>query len=318
MSRQKITVLLLGGGRRVSIAGLLKKSGTRIGYEVEIVSYELNLRMPISIEGKVEQGLPWNDPDIVADIVRVATEHEATIVLPMVDGAIEIAAKCREFLPDVYIPVSDFEISSKMFDKVEAAKAFKAANLPIPQTYSVINAEVPAIAKPRKGTSSRGIKVFHNMDELMHLDNLQDYIVQEFIENFKEYTVDAFISTEGEIMVTVPRLRIEVQGGEATRTETVRNERLQSMARDVIEAFSLRGPVNIQFLHDLDRDRFLLLEVNPRLGSGVVCSIYAGAPITDYILQESLRVPLRPCDDWSDHTLMARYQKEVIFFDDRD
>ena len=59
------------------------------------------------------------------------------------------------------------------------------------------------------------------------------------------------------------------------------------------------------------------MEVNPRLGGGVVCSIYAGAPFTDYILQESMDVPISPCDDWTDGTLMTRYWKEVVFFKNR-
>lgn len=313
MSQKKIVVMMLGGARRVSVAEQLRNSGTRIGCNVELVSYELTQQVPISIVSQVVVGLKWTDPDVIDDIVRVAIENEVSIILPFVDGAIEIASKCRERLPNVFIPVGDFETSRKMFDKIEAAAAFRKAGLPIPSTYTAVNAEVPAIAKPRKGSSSRGIFIFHNMDELMHLENLENYLIQEYIPHFDEYTVDCYVSVSGEILVTVPRLRIEVQGGEATRTETVRNATLERMSRDVIEAFSLRGPVTIQFLHDLDRDRYLLLEVNPRLGSGVVCSIHAGAPITDYILQEALGIPVTRYDDWADRTLMARYQKEVIF-----
>lgn len=313
MSQKKTVVMMLGGARRVSVAEQLRRSGEKIGCDIELVSYELSPQVPISIVSEVVVGLKWTDPDVVDDIVRVATEHEVSIILPFVDGAIEIASRCSERLPDVFIPVGDFETSRKMFDKIQAAAAFTKAKLPIPKTYTAVNAEVPAIAKPRKGSSSRGIFVFHNMDELMHLENLENYLVQEYIPHFDEYTVDCYVSASGEILVTVPRLRIEVQGGEATRTQTVRNPVLEKMSRDVIQAFSLRGPVTIQFLHDRDRERFLLLEVNPRLGSGVVCSIHAGAPITDYILQEALGIPVKPCNDWIDRTLMARYQKEVIF-----
>lgn len=314
MNQQKLVVLMLGGARRVSMAELLKRSGQRLGYEIEIVSYELDERVPIALVGKVIVGLKWNDPEVVADLMRVIDEYEVNIVLPFVDGAIEIASQLRDKCPGIFVPVSDFEISSAMFDKVAAAAKFKEAGIPIPRTYSVISAEMPAIAKPRKGSASRGIKIFHNIEDLMHLDNLSDYLVQEYIEHNEEYTVDCYVSRQGEPLVCVPRKRLEVMGGEATRTETCHNEVLHELSRKVLSIFNFRGPVTLQFLHDLDQDRYLLMEINPRLGGGVICSIYAGAPITDYILQESLGVPVKPCTDWADHTLMARYQKEAIFF----
>ena len=315
MKNQELTILFLGGARRVSLAELLKRSGKRIGYDIKIVSYELTEDVPISLEAKVVKGLRWDDPDVVDDIGRVIKEYEVDVILPFVNGAIEVASMCRDRYRDVFVPVTDFDIVSRLFDKSEAAKTFKEAGLPIPRTYSVLNAEVPAIAKPRKGGSSRGIHIFRNMEELMHLNDLQNYLLQEYIENCKEYTVDCYISHAGDILVTVPRERLEIMGGKSTRTRTCRNEILENLCREVIEKFSLRGPVNLQFLHDLDADRYLLMEVNPRLGGGVICSIYAGAPITDYIIREALGVELKPCSDWASGTLMARYFKEAIFFE---
>lgn len=314
MNYPKLTILMLGGARRVSMAELLKRSGSRIGYDVEIVSYELLETVPIAVVAKVVKGLKWSDPGVVEDIERVVKENEVNIILPFVDGAIEIASLCKERMPDVFVPVSDFEASAGMFDKTEAAKLFKEAGIPIPRTYSVLNAEMPAIAKPRKGSASRGIKIFYNIDDLMHLEHLSDYLVQEYIEHNREYTVDCYVSQKGEIMVTVPRERLEVMGGEVTRTVTCRIPELEAMSREVIDKFRLFGPVTLQFLHDTDTDRFLLMEVNPRLGGGCICSIYAGAPITDYILDEALGINIKPCDDWAGGVLMARYQKETIFF----
>lgn len=312
---KKINIMMLGGARRVSMAELFKRSGERIGREVSIVSYELMEQVPIALVGKVVVGLRWNDPNVVADIVRVAKEYEIDIILPFVGGAVEVASKVKPHLPDVFIPVSDFEVSRTMFDKLSAAKAFEKAGIPIPRTYTAINAKMPAIAKPRKGSSSRGIKIFHTLDELMQLENFSEYLVQEYIQNNDEYTVDCYVSQEGEILTVVPRCRLEIMGGEVTRTITCRNAKLDALSRMVIRTFNLRGPVTLQFLHDLDKDRYLLMEVNPRLGGGVVCSIYAGAPITDYIIDESRGISLLPCDDWAYNTLMARYLKEAIFYE---
>lgn len=309
-----INILMLGGARRVSMAEQLIRSGQRMGAEVKIISYELMREVPIAIIAEVIIGLKWSDPKVVDDICRICKEKEINIVLPFVDGAIEIAARCKELLPDVFIPVIEPGLAEKMFDKVEAAKLFRDGNFEIPLTYNAINAELPAIAKPRHGSASRGIKIFNNMDELMHLENLQEYLVQEFIENNREYTIDCYISQEGEILTTVPRIRLEVMGGEVTRSMTVREDELIRLSREVVEYFGFRGPVTLQFLEDMDRQRFLLMEINPRLGGGVLCSIFAGAPITDYIIREAMGMKVNPADDWISGTLMARYQKEAIFF----
>lgn len=315
MKNPKLTVLLLGGARRVSLAEHFKRSGQRIGYKVDIVSYDLSEEVPVALEAKVIKGLRFSSPDVVADIKRVVSEFDVNIILPIVNNSIEIASILKKELPDVFVPVTDFENASSLFDKADAAKVFKEAKLPIPRTYSVLSAQMPAIAKPRKGGSSRGIQIFNNIEDLMHLQDLHNYLLQEYIEHKREYTVDCYIDNEGEILTTVPRERLEIMGGESTRTITCHNKVLEDLSREVINHFSLRGPINLQFLHDLDTDRYLLMEVNPRLGGGVICSIYAGAPIVDYIIDESLGVKLQPCTDWASGTLLARYFKEAVFYE---
>lgn len=314
MAKPKLTVLMLGGARRVSMAEQLQRSGERHGYDIRIVSYELDVQVPIATVGKVVTGLRWDDPGVVDDILRIVIEHEAKIILPFVDGSISVAAQCKEKMPELFVPVSDRDTSALLFDKILAAKAFKEAEIPIPTTYKIIDAEMPVIAKPRFGSASRGIQVFDDIEDLMHLKNISDYLLQAYIEEKKEYTVDCYVAQDGNILVTVPRERLEIMGGEVTRTITTRIPQLEEMSRDIIRKFELRGPVTLQFLYDIRRNRFLLMEINPRLGGGVICSIYAGAPIPDYILSEALKIPVRPCDDWIDRTLMARYQKETIFF----
>ncbi|MCH5214539.1 MAG: ATP-grasp domain-containing protein [Muribaculaceae bacterium] len=314
MGRPILTVLMLGGARRVSMAELLKRAGERLGYDIQIVSYELDTKVPIATVGKVVRGLAWKDEGVVDDILRVVIEHEVKIILPFVDGSISVAARCKQKMPDLFVPVSDPETSMMMFDKKLAAEAFKNAGIPIPTTYKIIDAEMPVIAKPRFGSASRGIHIFHHMDDLMHLDNISEYLLQEYLVDKKEYTVDCYVSQEGEILVSVPRERLEVMGGEVTRTVTTRIPELEKMSRDIIRSFNLFGPVTLQFLYDMRSSRYLLMEINPRLGGGVICSVYAGAPIPDYILREALGAAVEPCEDWANNCLMARYQKETIFY----
>lgn len=314
MKEENIHILFLGGGRKVSFAQKLKESGSRLGFKVSVYSYDLSKEVPIVLEGEVIKGLPWTDPGVVGDICNVVEEKQIDIILPILNGSIEVASMCRVRLPEVFIPVTDFAVAKPLFDKSEAAKLFKKEKFPIPRTYTVLSAKMPAIVKPRRGGKSRGIQIFREIDDLMHLQDLSGYIIQEYIENLREFTVDSYIDADGRILVTVPRERLEVMGGESTRTRTCKNTYLETFAREVITKLNLRGPVNLQFIHDLDTDRYLLMEVNPRLGGAVLCSILAGAPITDYILKEAKGLPLSPCDDWKADTLMARYLKEAVFY----
>ena len=104
MSNKRLVVMMLGGARRVSVAELLQKSGRRLGYDVEIVSYELMREVPIALVGKVVVGLRWSDPEVVDDIERVVEENGVNVILPFVDGAIEIASVLRTRLPKVSCP----------------------------------------------------------------------------------------------------------------------------------------------------------------------------------------------------------------------
>ena len=316
MKNRLLTIMLLGGGRKVSLAKHFKESGKKLGFHVSIISYDLSLEVPVILEAEVIKGLPWSDPDVVGDICRECEEKNVNILLPINNGAIEVASMCRIRLNNLFIPVTDFSVAKPLFDKVEAAQLFKKEKFPIPRTYSVLSAKLPAIVKPRKGGKARGIKIFNDMEDLMHLHNLSGYIIQEYISNSAEFTVDSYIDAEGKILTTVPRERLEVMGGESTRTKTTENKFLEKFAREVIDRLNLRGPVNIQFLHDIDKDRYLLMEVNPRLGGGVMCSILAGAPILEYIIREATGMPLEECNDWRRDTLMARYMMETVFFND--
>ena len=311
---ERVNVLMLGGAKRVSLARLLKSAGSRLGIDVSIVSYEIVPEVPIASEGEVVVGLRWRDAGIYDSLAQVISERHINVVLPFVDGAIEICSALRRRHPDVFIPVSDFEVAHTMFDKAEAARVFATHGFDIPATYDGNDCRFPAILKPREGSASRGIVVARTAKDLAEAGDLSRYLVQEYIENADEYTVDCYVSTvSGRVACAVPRLRISTSGGEVDRTETRRIPTLMQQSEHILTELKFRGPVTLQFLHDKATDRYLLMEINPRLGGGVVCSIHAGADIAEMILRESRGEEARRIDDWRDRALMTRYFAEVMF-----
>lgn len=282
----KIGVLYLGGAKRLTVTDLLRQAYTSLGYEVEAYSYELDHEEPIASRATVIIGKRWSDHDVEADLERIIERHDIKVLLPFVDGAIEIAARIAERRDDIYVPGCSSILSSALFDKVASAALFADAGLDIPATYYPGDSPVfPLIAKPRCGSASRGLLIINNEDALKAIANPCDYLIQEYIEGAEEYTVDCFIDYSGRICTMSPRRRIATLGGEVVRTVTVNIPALTDASRKAIERLGLHGAVTLQYLHS--GDRFLLMEINPRLGGGVTASIAAGADITRMIAAES-------------------------------
>lgn len=307
-----LNILFLGGAKRVSMARHFKHAASALGLHCNILSYELTYREPIAEEASVIVGLRWNDPLIDDDLRRIVAERHIDIVVPFVDGAVAVASRLRDV---TFVPVGDESGVNTMFNKVHAATAFEYAGLPIPATWVEGNPVDCLIAKPACGSASKGIIAIDDpatLDSVLSAGN-GAYLIQQRIDRRDEYTVDCYADTAtGEVLVTVPRRRLAVSGGEVTRTITVDEPRLIQLSRKAIKSLDLRGAITVQFIHDLDSDRFLLMEINPRLGGGAVCSVAAGADLPLLIIRQALGLPV-VAPEWKPGVEIARYPAEVVF-----
>lgn len=312
MTRPAANVLFLGGAKRVSMAHHFLEAAGNLGVDCRIFSYELTPREPIACVGEVIIGLRWNDPKLHDDLLTVCRRHNIRAVIPFVDGAVAPAAG---LMPDAFVPAADPMLADMAFDKVTAQGWFEGLGLPVPATFDDTDTTFSHayIAKPRFGSASKGIKILHERADMLALTDPDKYLIQEYIADRDEYTVDCYVDTRtGEILAAVPRRRLEVSGGEVTRTVTVSDREVESLARLTLKMTDLRGAVTVQMLRDRRNGRLMLMEINPRLGGGAVCSVAAGAPLPEYILREALGMP-NVAADWQAGVEIARYPQEVVF-----
>lgn len=293
----------------MSMARKFIDAAHELGISIQLYSYELSPYVPIAEVAEVIIGKRWTDPDILEDIHKIIREKQISIIIPFVDPAVEIAACVRDKYDDVWVPVGDAATASVMFDKIAADSIFRRNGLPVPAKEIF-----PMIAKPRFGSASKGLKILNNAEDVAELgEAADDYLIQEYITNRQEISVDCYVAMSGETICAVPRVRIETQGGEATVTETIADEDVEKLARLTLEKTGLKGAVTIQFIRDVKTNRLMIMEINPRLGGGAVCAVHAGANIPLFILRDSLGLPIAPCSDWRPHTLISRYFAEVAF-----
>ncbi len=317
MTKTTLNILFLGGGKRVSVARHFIQSGKAAGVSVHIFSYEIDPQVPIACTATVIIGKKWRDPGIMQDLQETCIRYDIGIILPFVDPAIEIAAKLKNGSGSPFIPVSSMELCRTMFDKRKAQEWFESHNIMTPMVYR-FREEVlfPAILKPATGSASKGIVIARNQHDIEKIPDFNEYLVQEYIESNREYTVDCYVSRARETICCIPRIRLETAGGEATRTKTVKHPDLISISKQILSAPGYEGPITIQFIEDLDKGNIYVMEINPRLGGGVVASIAAGADIPLYIILEWMGRKISPCNGWKEDTLVTRYLQEVVFYAD--
>lgn len=318
MQGQRINILFLGGAKRVSMARLFKDAASRLGMKAEIFSYEIDDVVPIACEATVLKGSRWSDVDVLARLNDAVDKYDINIIIPFVDGAVAVAANYAVAYPGkVFVPAGDASVAELMFDKVRAAQTFEKAGIAVPTTYHPDVSCPKLIAKPRRGSASKGL-IEINSPEQLHdvLLAADDYLIQERIDNRQELTVDCYVSVADGIPLAVsPRVRNVTVGGEVSDTATVDDAQAVAMSLEVLSAINLRGAVTVQLIRDLDcPGRLLVMEVNPRLGGGAVCSVIAGADIPSLILSEATGLPLSPAHA-RPGVRICRYMQEVVFVD---
>lgn len=309
-----LNVLFLGGAKRVSFGRKLIEAGKRLGIDVKIYSYELETEVPIAVIGGVIIGRRWTAPDVLDHLHHIVGAYHIDVLLPFVDGAISIAAAYIATYGDAWAPVVSSGKADTLFDKILSAREFESAGLDIPATYSGGRPTFPLIAKPRRGSASKGIHVIENVNEFKKIAKTADeYLIQAYFPEREEYTVDCYISRRGEILCISPRKRLEVVGGEVSKSVTVDQPELLEASTLAIERLGLRGAVTLQYLRDLRTGRLMLMEINPRLGGGVVCSIHAGADIPAMILKEAMGGVAEKAAEIRPGTMICRYFEEAVF-----
>jgi len=287
------------------------REGRTVGADVQIFSYELHAEVPVSEVTTIIPGLKWNDPELLPHIKRVIVENNIEIVIPFLDPATFIAAQLQADIPQLFVPVSDERVCGLFFSKIQAYSWCVEHKIPVPANDL---SHFPLIAKPDKGSASKGIVILHNgaeLEEFLSRHDVREYLVQKFIKG-TEYTVDAYRSCSiGNINYLVPRVRLEVQGGESIRTRTIKHAQIAKLSRLIIEKSGLMGAITLQYLEDGITGEVYFMEVNPRFGGAVVTAIGAGVNVAHVVLNDFLKEKTEEVTDWKENLLMMRRFQEI-------
>lgn len=304
---QNVRVLFLGGGKRVSLAEHLIEQGRAAGWPIRIFSYERDDLVPIRDTATVIHGMRWEN--CIEHLEKTVAEHGIHIVIPFVDPAIAIACRLQERGIPVFCPVSASQACELFFSKKRTSQWCVQNAIPVPLA---VPGRFPQIAKPDFGSASRGLVMIHDEQQAQRYANSGTHLLQQFVDG-REYSVDIYRSvSHGNINYLVTRERLEMQGGEAIKSKTVRHDTIEQLARAILQRSGLVGAVTLQFLEDKHNGRVYFMEANPRFGGGVVTAVGSGVDIASVLLADWKGERLDEELKWEPNVLMLRRFSEIF------
>jgi len=261
-----------------------------------------------------------SDGDYVDRVIAVCRENEVNILIPIFGNELcQIASRIDEFRQaGVLVPISDLETVELCLDKAKTYRFFRENSIRHPAVYENISkipkSAFPVFAKPRISLfgGSRECFKITSRQELEKLDP-GTFIIQEYIEG-EEYSIDTFSDMAGRAIGIVPRKRLEVKNGLATKSITVMDESIISDSWRILERLKIKGPANIQCFKTAESNENIFIEINPRFGGTYIISMEAGLDAPRYLLEmyRSL-TPESTVGEFKDGLMMVRYWSEIYY-----
>lgn len=305
---RQFSLLLLGGGKRVSLLKKFDEAAKQLGLKLKAFAYELDEQQPISEFAQILVGKKWLDEGIKEDIRNLSQSNKIDLIISNVDQATLVQSRLRESLNAAsFCSISESAnicLSKKSFQSFCDENSLGIIPL-------AIEGQFPAFAKPNYGSASEGAIMVASKLEVDSLPSASDYIIQKYVSGI-EYSVDAYVSRSGKICGISPRRRLRTLGGESVETETLQDAEIYQRTAQVIDKLQLIGPLTIQFIREDVTHKLYLLEVNPRFGGGVIASIEAGFNFPLMMIEEC--IGQEPTVILKGKRLkMVRYFKEVFY-----
>lgn len=269
---KKLNILVCGAGGDIgqSILKCLKE----ISFINRIYATDITYNTPSKfLYDKLFIVPPCTSVDYIPLLSKLIVENNIDFIIPVSDievrffhdkGVRKISNK-EVLLPN---PMA-LEIG---LNKYKTAIFLKKNNLPFPKTQMISEPRslpFPLIAKDNTGSGSKQVFLVETQEDYQYVKHkYRKFILQEYIgDNENEFTCGLFRSKSGIIRTIVFRRTLS-EGGYSSFGETIQNDIVDKILRQLAESLSLIGSVNVQMR--MGKHGPTTFEINPRFSSTVM------------------------------------------------
>lgn len=221
------------------------------------------------------------EDDYIQFLLNTCIRYNLNYIIPLTDLEIDVINRQRNRFDEKHIILcmqtqavlsvarNKFVLSQTFNDDicVPSIKTSLLTSIPVDFPF-------PCIAKPYNGRSSEGLLRNASLEQIMAIKNKEDYIIQEQITGYV-YTVDYCRSAMTGRDVAIPRLELlRTKNGAGLTIQITPDENLIRLASHIGNALDINGCVNFEFI--LNKERYYLIDVNPRFSAGIAFSCLTG------------------------------------------
>ena len=233
---------------------------------------------------------PTNDPErFVSAILNICRTEDVTRIWPLTDPEVDCLSENRTVFEEegITLCIPETGLVTRCRDKLNLPSRFPAGMpfTPIPthDLSSIAPASLiyPVIAKPRRGRSMQGFRIFDTPESLTHfkenLSSHEEYVIQPKVDG-QSITVDVVRCRHSGNKLVVARIEhIRSANGAGLSVEITGDHSVLESANAIADHLDIHGVVNVEMIRTATTIH--LLEINPRFSAGVGFSEAVGGRI---------------------------------------
>ncbi|MBO4900089.1 MAG: ATP-grasp domain-containing protein [Lachnospiraceae bacterium] len=322
MTQNNINILILSAGRRVELVNCFKAARDRLGIDGKIIAADASDLAPALYFADVPEIVPFireNDAYINA-IIDICRRNDVSLIVPTIDTELLLLADRRDEIENATnakVLISSYDVIGICRDKIHTQKWLEEHGFLVPRMITdedieAGNISYPVFIKPLDGSSS--INAFRveskaELDTYRELIGAGRYIIQDFMQG-TEYTVDAFLDFEGNIITIVPRIRLATRSGEIAKGKIIKDDEITADVTRLLTELKPIGHITIQCMRTAKGIEYI--EINPRFGGGAPMSIQAGADSCENLYRLLRCEKLTRSTDYRDNITFLRFDASIM------
>ncbi len=235
----------------------------------------------------------------LSSIKKIVKKNKIEIIIPCIEPEVIFWSKNFKKLKNVKFLLPNNNTLINAIDKLKLKKIANELGITYPKTISLEKLKInslnfPCILKPKIGWGMRGFYFVKNLIELRILYkkiNKKKFIMQEYIRSNQQniYAVGLLFDKNSNCKLDYCSKSTSTKyqlGGPATSGIIVKNRYLVSESIRLIKGLkNWSGPAMVEWIYSKKKNKFYLIDLNPRLWGYSILGTYNGLNFAENIVR---------------------------------